>query len=82
MQQPARPVSVDHGYTSFCATPEGETHLRRVDVRLEPSDFAPPAQPLLLGKAQPAAPAPRCIAGRRAIHRGAPGRVLPVHAAP
>jgi hypothetical protein len=54
MQQPARPVSVDHGYTSLYATPDGETHLRRVNVRLEPSDFAPTAQPLLVGEAQPA----------------------------
>jgi hypothetical protein len=46
---------IDHGYTSLYATPDGETHLRVVDVRLEPSDFAPPAQPLLLGDAQPAA---------------------------
>ena len=46
---------IDHGYTSLYATPDGETHLRTVDVQLEPSGFAPPAQPLLLGEGQPAA---------------------------
>jgi hypothetical protein len=48
-------MSIDHGYTSLYATPDGETHLRTVDVHLKPSSFAPPAQPLLLGDAQPAA---------------------------
>ena len=47
-------MSIDHRYTSVYATPDGETHLRAVDVRLEPSDFAPPAQPLLVGEAQDA----------------------------
>ena len=54
MQHLARPMSIDHRYTAVYATPDGDTHLRTVDVQLEPSDFAPPAQPLLLGEAQPA----------------------------
>jgi hypothetical protein len=54
MQHPARPTSIDHRYTALYATADGETHLRTVDVQLEPSDFAPPAQPLLLGEPQPA----------------------------
>jgi hypothetical protein len=54
MQHPARPMSIDHRYTALYATADGETHLRTVDVQLEPSDFAPPAQPLLLGEPQPA----------------------------
>jgi hypothetical protein len=54
MQHPARPMSIDHEYTALYATPDGETHLRTVEVQLESSDFAPPAQPLLLGGRQPA----------------------------
>jgi uncharacterized cupin superfamily protein len=54
MQHSAVPVPINQRYTSVYATPDGETHLRTVDVRLEPSDFAPPAEPLLLGDAQAA----------------------------
>src|SRR3954453_9575664 len=54
MQQPARPMSIEHWYTSLYATPDGETHFRTVDSRLTPSEFAPPAQPLLVGEAHPA----------------------------
>jgi uncharacterized cupin superfamily protein len=43
---------LDPRYTSLYATPHGETHLRTVEVRLEAADFAPPAQPLLIGEAQ------------------------------
>src|SRR5436305_12049479 len=49
MQPSAGAMSIDHAYTSLYATPNGETHLRAVDVRLESADFAPPAQPLLVG---------------------------------
>jgi hypothetical protein len=58
MQQSAGTKAIDHGYTSVYATPDGETHLRAVDVRLEPVDFAPPAEPLLVGVAQTAS---RCF---------------------
>jgi hypothetical protein len=55
MQRRARTMSIDHAYTALYATSDGETHLHTVDVQLDPTDFAPPAQPLLVGAAQPAA---------------------------
>jgi|tagenome__1003787_1003787.scaffolds.fasta_scaffold20980023_5 hypothetical protein len=44
MQHPARPMSIDHEYTALYVSPDGETHLRTVEVQLEPSDFAPPSR--------------------------------------
>jgi hypothetical protein len=40
---------IGHRYTSLYATPDRETHLRSVQVHLDPKDFAPPAQPLDIG---------------------------------
>lgn len=54
MQGLAQAASIGHRYTSVYATPDGETHLRAVDARLEPTDFAPPARPLLVTKPWPA----------------------------
>ncbi len=49
---------IGHGYTSLYATPDRETHLRSVQVHLDPKDFAPPAQSLDIGGAQAAS---RCL---------------------
>ena len=54
MQHSAGTMVIDQGYLSIYATPDGETHLRAVGVRLESADFAPPAQPLLIGEAESA----------------------------
>ena len=54
MDHPESPTSIGYRYTSVYATPDGETHLRTIEVQLEPTDFAPPAQPLLMAEAQAA----------------------------
>src|SRR4051794_7260041 len=76
MQRRARTMSIDHAYTALYATSDGETHLHTVDVQLDPTDFAPPAQPLLVGVAQPAAnclPWPFPVAGAPPTLRTASG---------
>jgi len=41
-------------YTKIFADQKGESHFKDVEIKLEPTDFAPPAPPLMLSQFSPA----------------------------